>query len=197
MARDSAIPPESFDEILSWFSTDRDVAAAIYLQLRADLEKLFTLRGCHDPRGLVDEVFDRVEKKVQKVKPDYEGDPRLYFYAFARNLLKEDSKQIKTYASLEDVEPLPAPEPKPKIEEETAEMREDCLQLCLQELSDEKRALIWNYYAKEKQAKIDHRAELAKRLGISLETLRVRVYRIRASLEKCIEQCLDQKGQRK
>lgn len=195
MARDSAIPPESFDEILSWFSPDRDVAASIYLQLRSDLEKLFTLRGCHDPRGLVDQTFDRVARKVQKVKPDYDGDPKLYFYGIARNVIKEDSKRFKTHASLEDIEPVAALEP--EIEEETSAVREECLHHCLQGLSDEKRELIRNYYAKEKQAKIDYRAELAKRLDISLETLRVRVYRIRGSLEKCIEQCLNQKVQRK
>ena len=195
MVRDSAVPPESFDEILSWFSSDRDEAATIYLQLRSDLEKLFTLRRCHDPRGLVDQTFDRVARKVQKVKPDYEGDPKLYFYGIARNLIKEDSKLVKTYASLEDIGPVRAPEA--EIEEETKAMREECLHFCLQKLSDEKRELIRDYYAKEKQAKIDHRAELAKRLDISLETLRVRVYRLRASLDKCIVQCLDQKVQQK
>jgi RNA polymerase sigma factor (sigma-70 family) len=195
MARDSAIPPESFDETLSWFSPDRETAASIYLQLRSDLEKLFTMRRCHDPRGLVDQTFDRVAKKVHEVKPEYVGDPRLYFYGVARNLIKEDTKKLKSYASLEDVEPQPAPEP--EIKEETEELRKECLQECLQELSEQRRELIRNYYAKEKQAKIDHRAELARRLDTSVETLRVRVFRIRQDLEKCIERCLDQKAQRK
>lgn len=195
MARDSAIPPESFDEILSWFNTDRETAASIYLQLRSDLEKLFTMRRCHDPRGLVDQTFDRVARKVIEVKPVYDGDPKLYFYGVARNLIKEDSKKIKSHASLEDVEPLPAPEP--AIEEESEELRKDCLHECLQALSEEKQELIRSYYAKEKQAKIDQRAELARRLGTSVNTLRVRVFRIRQDLEKCIEQCLDRKAQRK
>ncbi|HKR13305.1 MAG TPA: sigma-70 family RNA polymerase sigma factor [Pyrinomonadaceae bacterium] len=195
MARDSAIPPESFDEILSWFNTDRDTAASIYLQLRSDLEKLFTLRRCHDPRGLVDQTFDRVARKVSEVKPDYDGDPKLYFYGVARNLIKEDSKKIKSYASLEEIEALSASEP--EIKEETDELRKDCLHECLQELTGAKRELIRNYYVKEKQAKIDHRAELARRLGTSVNTLRVRVFRIRHELEECIEQCLDRKAQRK
>lgn len=195
MARDSAIPPESFDEILSWFSSDRETAASIYLQLRSDLEKLFTLRRCHDPRGLVDQTFDRVARKVHAVKPEYDGDPRLYFYGVARNLIKEDSKKVKSYASLDEIEPQPAPEP--EIKEETEELRKDCLHECLKGLSETKRDLIRNYYAKEKQAKIDHRAELARRLGTSVETLRVRVFRIRQELEKCIEQCIEQKAQRK
>lgn len=167
----------------------------MYLQLRSDLEKLFTLRRCHDPRGLVDETFDRVATKVSDVKPGYDGDPKLYFYGVARNLIKEDSKKFKSHATLEEIEPLTAPEP--EIKEETEELRKECLQACLQELSKEKRELIRNYFAKEKQAKIDHRAELAQRLGTSVETLRVRVFRLRRDLVECIERCLDQKAQRK
>jgi hypothetical protein len=56
--------------------------------------------------------------------------------------------------------------------------------------------LILDYYAKEKQAKIDHRHELAQRLGISVETLRVRVFRVRASIEECIKNCLRRKQQK-
>ena len=72
---------------------------------------------------------------------------------------------------------------------------EECLQSCLQRLSPENRKLILGYYAKEKQAKIDYRRELAQRLVISVETLRVKVYRIRVSLQQCIERCLERKAQ--
>jgi RNA polymerase sigma factor (sigma-70 family) len=194
MARDSAIPPESFEEILAWLNPDRDVAGAMYVQLRDDLAKIFMWRGFNDPEGLTDEVFDRVAKKVHDVRPTYEGDPRLYFRAVAKNLIKENFKKIKTHVSFEDVDP--PKQPVIEIEDETVDMQE-CLQSCLQELSSEKRELILAYYAKEKQAKIDHRSELAQSFGISVETLRVKVYRIRASLEQCIERCLKLKLQRK
>ena len=194
MARDSALPPESFEEILAWLNSDRDVAAAMYLQLRDDLAKIFTMNRCSDPEWLTDETFDRVGKKVVDLRQTYEGDPRLYFYGVARNLIKEDLKKVKTQASLEDIDPRAQDT---EFKEETADLREECLHTCLEELSADKRDLILNYYAKEKQAKIDHRAELAHRLNTSIETLRVRVHRIRNSLEKCIEQCLDRKAQRK
>jgi DNA-directed RNA polymerase specialized sigma24 family protein len=71
---------------------------------------------------------------------------------------------------------------------------EDCLQSCLRKLDGEKRALILAYYAKEKQAKIDYRHELAQQFGITMETLRVRAFRIRASIEECIENCLKRKA---
>ena len=191
MARDSAIPPESFEEILAWLNPDRDVAATMYVQLRHDLAKMFMWGRCADPEGMTDEAFDRVAKKVHDVKPTYEGDPRLYFRAVANNLIKENHKKIKTQLPLEDID-LAGP-PISETEDETTADIEECLQLCLQKLGTDKRELILGYYAKEKQAKIDHRNELAQKFGISLETLRVRVFRIRESLAKCIGRCLKRK----
>ncbi len=192
MARDSAIPPESFEEILAWLNPDRDVAATMYVQLRHDLGKLFMWGRCADPEGLTDETFDRVAKKVHDVRQTYEGDPRPYFRAVANNLIKENLKKIKTQLSLDDVD-LPGPQIT-ESEDQTAADMEECLQLCLQKLRGNKRELIVAYYAKEKQAKIDHRNELAQRFGISVETLRVRVFRIRESLTECIERCIKRKA---
>jgi RNA polymerase sigma factor (sigma-70 family) len=195
MARDSVTPPESLEEILAWLNPDREMAAAMYVQLRHDLAKIFIWRQCSDPEGLTDEVFDRVSKKVHDVRTRYVGDPRLYFRAVANNLIKEDLKKIKTRVSLEDID-LSRHQEKTENEDETLQMQE-CLQSCLQELSTERRDMIIGYYAKEKQAKIDYRSELAHRFGISVETLRVRVHRIRVSLEECIEGCLRTEGQHK
>ena len=94
MARDSAIPPESFEEILAWLNPDRDVAATMYVQLRHDLAKIFMWGRCTDPEGLTDEVFDRVARKVHEVRPTYVGDPRLFFRAVANNRVKEDLKRV-------------------------------------------------------------------------------------------------------
>ena len=191
MARDSAIPPESFEEILAWLNPNRDVAATMYVQLRHDLEKLFMWGRCADPEWMTDETFDRVARKVHEVRPTYEGDPRLYFRAVANNLIKENHKKIKTQVSLEDID-LPGPQVT-ETEDDASAHLEDCLQQCVQKLSADKRELIVGYYAKEKQAKIDHRNELAQRFGISVETLRVRVFRILESLAECIGRCLKRK----
>lgn len=193
MARDFAVPPESFDEILAWFNPDREMAAAMYVQLRHDLAKTFRWRQCSDPEGMTDEVFDRVARKIRDVRPTYTGDPRLYFRAVANNLVKENFKKIKTQIALEDVD---LTNQISEADAEDAEI-EECLHVCLQELSSDKRELILAYYAKEKQAKIDHRRELAERFGISVETLRVRTHRICLSLETCIERRLRRNRQRR
>lgn len=194
MTRNSAIPPESFEEILAWLNPDREVAATIYVQLRHDLAKVFSYRGCNDPEGLTDEVFDRVAKKVHSVRPTYEGDPRLYFRAVANNLVKETLKRVKNQVSLEGID---VPQQKTSETEKESENVEECLQSCLQKLNDNNRKLIVAYYAKEKQAKIDHRNEMAQQLGITVETLRVKIYRIRLSLQECIGRCLKRKAEGK
>src|SRR5215210_4486955 len=123
MARDSAIPPESFDEILAWLNPDRDLAGLIYVQLRDDLTKIFTWNRCPDPEGLTDEVFDRVAKKVHDLRHTFVGDPKLFFYGVARNLTKEIPKKLKTQMSLQGTEPIS--DPRRETEQETAIMRED------------------------------------------------------------------------
>jgi RNA polymerase sigma factor (sigma-70 family) len=194
MARNSEVPPESFNEILAWLNPDREIAGTIYVQLRHDLAKIFVWNQCADPEGLTDEVMDRVARKVLHLRQTFEGDPRLFFYGVAKNLIKENPKKLKTHVSLDDAD-LPAI---PAAEmDETAELREECLHSCLQSLTSEKRDLILAYYAKEKQARIDHRTEVAQRLGTSVETLRVRAHRIRANLEQCILRCLKNKAQGK
>lgn len=190
MPRNSDIPPESLDEILAWLNPDRELAGCMYVDLRRGLVRIFAWNRCTDPEGMTDETFDRVAKKVHDLRDTFEGDPKLFFYGVARNLIKEYQKQVKSYVPIEDVE-VPGSPPQ-EVEEESPDMRAECLRACLGELTSEKRDLILAYYAKEKQAKIDDRTEMARRLGVAIETLRVRMYRIRTTLEECIERCLEE-----
>jgi len=192
MARDSAIVSESFEEILSWLNPDREMAGEMYVQLREDLARIFVWRKCSDPEGLTDEVFDRVARKVHVVRQSYEGDPRLYFRAVANNLVKETLKKHGTYVPLEGVD-LPD-QPGTSANDEAIA---DCFYRCLRNLNSETRQMILAYYAKEKQAKIDHRQQMARSLDISIKSLRVKVHRIRESLESCIERCFERKAQQK
>ena len=73
------------------------------------------------------------------------------------------------------------------------EARRDCLDECLEQLPEEQRTLILEFYRDEKRTKIDHRDEMAKRLGISRTALGNRAQRIRDKLELCISNCLKKK----
>jgi RNA polymerase sigma factor (sigma-70 family) len=183
------MPPESFDEILAWLDPDRELAGSIYVELRYALVKIFAWNHCADPEGMTDETFDRVAKQVHDLRSTFEGNPKLFFYGVARNLIKEYHKKVKSFVPIEDIDP--PGNPPEEEDEESANLRAECLDACLGELSSEKRELILAYYAKEKQAKIDHRSEMARQHSVPMGTLRVRAYRIRATLEACIERCLE------
>src|SRR6478672_8046563 len=144
MARDSSIPPESFDEVLNWLHPDHEVAGEIYVRLRHDLAKIFSWNHCSDPEGLTDEVIDRVARKVHQLKETYQGDPRLFFYGVARNIVKESPKKTRSQVPLDEIE-LSVSSPQDLLEE-TVAMREDCLHSCLKELDPEKQELILAYY---------------------------------------------------
>ena len=69
-------------------------------------------------------------------------------------------------------------------------MEDECLRKCLERLSAANRELIIEYYYGERKAKIDYRKELAGRLGIEPNALRIKVCRIRATLKECLGECV-------
>jgi DNA-directed RNA polymerase specialized sigma24 family protein len=73
------------------------------------------------------------------------------------------------------------------------ERRLECLERCLQDLSAEHRELIAAYYQGETSVKISNRKELAVRLGIPMNALRIRALRIRERLEACVVGCMERR----
>lgn len=181
--RDYLLSQEAFDKFLGWLGPDRDSAGKKYEEIRLKLIKIFARRGCTIAEELADETMDRVCLKAPRIVDTYIGDPALYFYGVAQNVFLEYVKK----------RPDPLPIPPPPAPEEI-ERSFDCLHHCMQYLDAQSRELILQYYQHEKKAKIDHRRELAERLGIALNTLRVRAYRIKESLQKCVRECLKQDG---
>lgn len=167
-----------FEELLAWLDPDRDVAGEKYEDLRRGLIKIFTSNGCHGAEDLADETINRVTNKLSEIKKDYKGDPARYFYGVAKKIVHEDRRRP------------PAPPPAPTWKSDDVDPEYECLERCLEELSAENRELVLEYYQDEKRAKIDHRRRLAEKLGIALNALRIRAYRIRNSLESCVRTCL-------
>jgi DNA-directed RNA polymerase specialized sigma24 family protein len=181
MGRESDLNQEAFDRLLAWLNSNRALAGEKYEEIRRRLIKIFTCRGCTCPDVLADETINRVARKVQEIAATYTGDRSLYFYGVARNVHLE-------YVRKRPVpQPPPTPEPRPESEQEY-----ECLERCMRHLSSSNRDLILQYYQEEKQGRIDHRKELAQRLYIGPNALRIQVYRIRVSLQQCVVECLKQ-----
>lgn len=173
-----ALTQEAFNQLLAWLDANREQAGKKYEDIRRRLIKVFTCRGCAWAEDLANETINRVAQKVPEVVPTYVGDPALYFYGVAHKVHLEYLRKNP------NPPPPPSPEPPDEIEREY-----QCLDRCMQRLAPENRELVLEYYQEEKQAKIDHRKELAERLGIALNALRIRAYRIRAALQQCVDDC--------
>jgi DNA-directed RNA polymerase specialized sigma24 family protein len=65
-----------------------------------------------------------------------------------------------------------------------------CFDRCLGKLPIETRILISEYYSEEASLKIRLRRQMAERLGIGLNALRLRTHKIRISLETCVKDCI-------
>lgn len=173
---------EAFEQLLRWLDVDREQAGEKYEQIRFQLIKIFQSRGCLISEELADETFNRVAGKVQEIAQTYRGDPALYFYGVAKMIYLEYVRR----------KPVPAIVENPQAAGED-EQKYECLEQCLQGLKAKNRELMMIYYFEEKQAKIDHRKELARRMGMEPNALWVRMHRMREKLRKCISECLKQK----
>lgn len=164
-----------------------------YERLRGKLIRIFARRGCQFPQDLADETISRVVQKIDEIAPAYEGDPARYFYGVARNVYLEYTRRPKTVQLEENRRPTNVDDSDHLRNEEA----HACLERCLNELPDDERRLIFEYYRYDKTAKIDHRKELAEQLGMGLNALRIKVFRIRQRLYDCVTSCTKSNVRRK
>ncbi len=181
MKQQSSLTQAAFDSLLAWLDADRDQAGRKYEQIRLRLIKIFTCRGRPDAEELADETINRVTLRAPEISKDYVGDPALYFYGVAQKVYLESLRRRPP--------PVVAP-PLPKSED--VEKEYECLDRCMEQLSQSHRELVLEYYQDDKRAKIDHRKKQAEKLGIAQNALRIRAHRIRVSLQQCVTGCLEQ-----
>ena len=178
------VTQDQFDALLGWLDSDPERAAQRYEEIRRRLIKILVCRGCWEAEDLTDKAIDRVAGKVAEVAPTYQGDPILYFYGVLKKVYQEWLRKQAT--------PLAVPAPAPDPPDDDDDLEYKCLEECMQRRTPEERTLVLEYYEGEGQSKIDHRKVLADRRGIGLNTLRIRVFRIRAALQECVEQLMKQ-----
>ena len=178
---------EAFDQLLVAFGGDRESAGQKYLEIRNNLTRFFEWRGCAFPDDHADETINRMAKRVA------EGEEILnhsgYAMGVARMLLLEINKgRQREQSALAEIATAPDVYD-PGADDED---RLNCLRNCLQTLSQDNRELIIQYYQGEKGEKIGNRKKLIERLGIPVNTLRMRALRLRERLQSCVEECLNQ-----
>ena len=182
-----------FDKFLALLDADRDAAGAKYEALRARLVKFFEWRNCETPFELADTVFDRLVKKiaagevVQNVNAYAAGVAQFVFKEYLRAFERrgeplEENPNVRNLAGKNE-------------ENEAATDRFECLERCLKEMDTETRGLLIAYHDTDERTMIPTRKRLADALEISLNTLRIRVCRLKSKLENCVRECLRKSGE--
>ena len=173
---------EHFESLLEWLDPDRKRAGAKYEAIRQSLIKIFAWRRCFDPQSLADETLVRVMSRVSQFRGTYVGDPSAYIHGVAKTVLAEHMRSPQTSGSV------------PETTDTENEKMYGCLEQCFSNLSPSSRELVQNHYSEERSKTKSDRQDLAQKFGISHNQLRVRIYRIRKTLETCIQACMEQEG---
>ena len=145
----------SFTDLLQWLDSDRERAAEKYETIRNRLIKMFASRGFDNPEQLTDTTFDRVASKAAQLIETYGGDPAIYFYGVARAVMMGAKRPVHDLMPAAIVG-----------SQNVSDQTYDCLERCLEQLSETNRDLILQYYASENQSKVAKRVELAQSLGL-------------------------------
>jgi RNA polymerase sigma factor (sigma-70 family) len=188
---------EAFDKMLAELHPDVERAGEQYEKIRRKLVKLFEWRGCLHAEECADETFNRVAQKICEGTSIWSDDPYSYFHGVAINVLREywrnTEQTAKTLEETAHIQEL-SPDPEDLLLRETERMEKErlleCLNKCLQKLPSESLHLITKYHQGEESSDKARRKELAQALGIPLNALRIRAYRIRNAIEECVEKCL-------
>lgn len=183
---------EILEKILELLHPDREHAAAEYGKLHERLTRFFEWNNAEDPTALADEALDRLGKRALAANVE-KGirSASSFVLGIARHLLQEEqrkrSQQTEVRGSWAVLAAPPGSNEKERMDE--------AIRLSLERLEPDRRRLVEDYYAHSGAEKIRAHQELASKHGLSLNTLRNRVFRLRKEMEAWIRDYLDRESE--
>lgn len=176
-----AITALTFDKLLARLGPDRELAGEEYESLRRRLVKYFDLKGINLPEAAADEALDRMAIRIEAGEEI--RDLVHYAYGVAHWIflekLRAEQRERKAYDDLAQRHIPDNNQRMPYLE---------ALEICLKKLCADDRDLICSYYTDEVSFEAARqRTELAKKKGLSPNSLRLRMFRLRQVLERCID----------
>ncbi len=164
---------------------DRDAGAAAleYERLRQRLIRLFTINGIERTEDAADEAFNRLARRL--TEGEEVRNVASYLAGIARLIVLEE--RLRARREREAMLHLaPSEEPGPGDEERKLRI----LERCLLGLAPESRELLKRYYGSDGGRRVRERDALARELGLSPNSLRNRVLRLRRRLEEAFRERL-------
>jgi len=185
---DSGTSSTAFTRLLRWLDDGADSNGERYLDMRRRLVDYFDRRSRPAPDLLADETFDRIARTLEesgfiKVTP-----PARYCYVVARFVLLEDIRAHRRSVPFDEARLTVRPTVAFEADDATGQSL-DCLNRCLDRLKPADRNLIVEYYRDAKRERINRRRSMAEHLGITMNALGIRAWRLRASLQACVATC--------
>lgn len=194
---------EAFDRLLKFIDCDPNRAALEYENIRQRLTKLFRWRGCMPFEECADETMDRVARRLVEGVEIRTEHPYALFHGVALNVIREQFRKVERERNVvteihreRQVAPNPEESVARQEQEVQRELRFGCLRRCLKLLPSGSLVLIKKYYAEGDILDKNQRKQIADALKISVNALRVRAFRIRAEVEKCALNCMQQNSNR-
>ena len=186
---------KTFQDFLNWLNGGENSDGQRYLELCQRLELYFDRKNCVAPSDLADQTLNRVIRKMEE-NGDINGvAPLRYCYSVAKDVfleaLRADNRS-PFYSPVTTTNPtnlsgqsvnIPNADAASKQKEKVAD--------CMASLSSTDRELIIEYYRGPQRSRIERRAALATRLGVTASALSTRACGVRQRLEVCIQACLE------
>jgi RNA polymerase sigma factor (sigma-70 family) len=180
----------SFDNFLASLAPDKEQAVERYERNRRALIKFFRRRQATDPEECAARVLDEMRKKIASGMVIQNFDQ--YCFGVARNFQMKDRADSRKKVELPDE--MSGDEAQSPLETIIKEAEQRCMIACLRKLPVDRLSLITQYYGNEydsgKKHNRDSREELAREWGITMQSLRTRVNRIKDDLKECLDDCL-------
>jgi DNA-directed RNA polymerase specialized sigma24 family protein len=170
------LTPGAFRKLLSLLDSDPDRAAQEYESIRLRLIEFFRIRRCDAPEEHADETLDRAARRISEGAVVHTK-PSSYFHGIARKVFQESTRK-----------PPPQPPPPPPPDPDEIERKHECMRQCLARLDTATRELLTEYYQADSRARL----RMAERTGVSINTLKIRIHRLRQGrLHACLKRCLE------
>ena len=170
---DSILDQTDYDRLFTLLEPGSPSPESGFQLCRLKLIKFFSWRWCPDPANLADETIVRLLKNVKQGHMTASEKPYKYVYAIALNVYREHRRELEKHplVSYDDAVTTWVPE-----------SSDGCRELCLKKLPNDKLELLNQYYLLDRE-------ELAGKLELSLNALRLRIHRIKEDLRNCCEDC--------
>lgn len=182
-----------FNKLLAMLDAERENAGAKYESLRARLIRFFDWRNCEDAEELADAVFDRVIRKI--AEGEEIQNVNAYAATVAQFIFKEYCRRHNhRHESLDDHPHVQNAAAEQKNDDETDEseiLRRNCFEKCFSQTDAETRKLLIAYHDTDELTMIATRKKLSEAMNINVNTLRIRVCRMKSKLENCVNECCE------